>query len=181
MDPTDPALAEIVLRASQAAAQTLGLNLHVLNAGTERDFDGVFAKVIELRAGGLVIGADSFFTARQEQLAAVALRHAVPTVYENREFVAAGGLASYGGAITDSYRLAGVYTARFSPSMTAKAAWNSSTFVPGCTGSSPGFSGLLNIDRDSTMPKLSNDSTKKSHGAGAGQRCAIARRPSATS
>jgi putative ABC transport system substrate-binding protein len=112
VNPADPALAEIVLRASQAAAQTLGLNLHVLNAGTEREFDGVFAKVIELRAGGLVIGADSFFTARQEQLAAVALRHAVPTVYENREFVAAGALASYGGAITDSYRLAGVYTAR---------------------------------------------------------------------
>jgi len=81
----------------------------------------------------------------------------VPTVYENREFVAAGGLASYGGAITDSYRLAGVYTARFSPSMTAKAAWNSSTFVPCCTGSSPSFSGLLNIDRDSTMPKFKCD------------------------
>jgi putative ABC transport system substrate-binding protein len=112
VNPTDPALAEIVLRASQAAAQNLGVNLHVLNASTEHDFDGVFAKVIQLRAGGLVIGADSFFTARQEQLAAAALRNAVPTVYENREFVAAGGLASYGGAIAEAYRLAGIYAAR---------------------------------------------------------------------
>jgi len=69
-------------------------------------------KVVQLRAGGLVIGGDAFFTTRQEQLAALALRHAVPTVYENHGFVAAGGLASYGGAITDAYRLAGVYAAR---------------------------------------------------------------------
>jgi len=112
VNPSNPALAEIVLHASQAAAQTLGLKLHVLNASSERDFDGVFANVIQLRAGGLVIGADAVFTSRQEQLAALALRHAVPTVYENRGFVAAGGLASYGGAITDAYRLAGVYAAR---------------------------------------------------------------------
>jgi len=59
-----------------------------------------------------VIGADPFFTSRQEQLAALALRHAVPTVYENRGFVTAGGLVSYGGSLTDSYRLTGVYAAR---------------------------------------------------------------------
>jgi ABC-type uncharacterized transport system substrate-binding protein len=112
VNPSNTDLAEIALRASQAAAQTLGLNLHVLNASTERDFDGVFAKVIQLRAGGLVIGADPVFTTRQEQLAALALRHAVPTVYQNRGFVAAGGLASYGGGTTDAYRLAGVYAAR---------------------------------------------------------------------
>src|SRR5215472_13701725 len=112
VNPSNTELAEMALRASQAAAQTLGLNLHVLNASTERDFDGVFAKVIQLRAGGLVIGADPFFTTRQEQLAALALRYAVPTVYQNRGFVAAGGLASYGGGTTDAYRLAGVYAAR---------------------------------------------------------------------
>src|SRR5215831_6756614 len=112
VNPSNTDLAEIALSASQAAAQTLGLNLHVLNASTERDFDGVFAKVIQLRAGGLVIGADPFFTTRQEQLAALALRHAVPTVYQNRGFVAAGGLASYGGGTTDAYHLAGVYAAR---------------------------------------------------------------------
>jgi putative tryptophan/tyrosine transport system substrate-binding protein len=99
-------------RGSQAAAQTLGLELHVLNASTESDFDGVFAKVIQLGAGGLVIGADPFFTSRQEQLAALAARRAVPTVYANREFVAAGGLASYSGSIKDAYRLVGVYAAR---------------------------------------------------------------------
>jgi putative ABC transport system substrate-binding protein len=112
VNPTNPALAEAVLRASRAAIQTLGLDLHVLNASAESDFDAVFANVTQLRAGGLVIGADAFFTSRQEQLAALALRHAVPAVYEYREFVAAGGLASYGGSLPDSYRLAGVYSGR---------------------------------------------------------------------
>jgi ABC-type uncharacterized transport system substrate-binding protein len=112
IDPTDPALAEAALRASQAAAQTLGLSLRVLNASTESDFDGVFANVIQLRAGGLVIASNAFFWDRIEQLAALAVRHAVPTVHAYREFVAAGGLASYGGSITDSYRVAGGYTGR---------------------------------------------------------------------
>ena len=65
-----------------------------------------------MRAGALVMGTDSFFSGQSEKLAALALRHAVPAVYEYRPFVAAGGLASYGGSITDSYRLAGVYTGR---------------------------------------------------------------------
>jgi hypothetical protein len=90
----------------------LGLDLHVLNASTEGDFDGVFTSLIQLRAGGLVIGSDAFFTSRSEQLAALAVRHAVPTVYANREFVAAGGLASYSGSIANAYRLVGVYAAR---------------------------------------------------------------------
>ena len=100
------------LQESGAAAHTLGLDLHVLNASTESDFEGVFAKLIQLRAGGLVIGSDAFFTARSEQLAALAFRYAVPTVYENRRFVEAGGLVAYSGAIADAYRLAGVYVAR---------------------------------------------------------------------
>ena len=112
VNPTNPAVTEVVLRASQAAAQRLGLDLHVLNASSESDFDGVFANVIQLRAGGLVIGSDAFFNSRSEQLAALALRHAVPTVFENREFVAAGGLAAYSGDIADAYHLAGVYAAR---------------------------------------------------------------------
>ena len=112
IDPTDPTNAETTTRDLQAAAHAFGLQLHVLNASTERDFDQVFAKLIQLRVGGLVIGASPFFTARSEQLAALALRHAVPTAYEGREFVAAGGLVSYGGSLTDSYRLAGVYAAR---------------------------------------------------------------------
>jgi putative tryptophan/tyrosine transport system substrate-binding protein len=112
VNPIDRVIAEIGLRASQAAARALGLNLHVLNASTESDFDGVFANLVQMRAGGLVIGSHAFFLAHSEQLGALSLRHAVPTVHESRRFVAAGGLVGYGGSITDAYRLAGVYTAR---------------------------------------------------------------------
>jgi putative ABC transport system substrate-binding protein len=111
-NPTNRVLGELVLRESQAAARSLDFDLHVLNASAESDFDEAFAKVTQLRAGGLVIGADAFFTSQQERLAALALKHAVPAVYENRGFAAAGGLASYGGRITDAYRLAGVYVGR---------------------------------------------------------------------
>jgi putative ABC transport system substrate-binding protein len=112
VNPANPPIAEANASAVLSAAHSLGLELHVLKASTERDFDGVFANLIQLRAGGLVIGGDPFFTGRQEQLAALAIRHAVPTVYENREFVAAGGLMSYGGNLPDAYRLAAVYAAR---------------------------------------------------------------------
>jgi ABC-type uncharacterized transport system substrate-binding protein len=89
-----------------------GLELHVLHASSEREIDAAFATLVQLRAGALVIGADALFNSRSEQLAALALRHAVPAVYQYREFAAAGGLMSYGGSITDTYRLAGVYTGR---------------------------------------------------------------------
>jgi putative ABC transport system substrate-binding protein len=112
INPTVRAIAEPVSRTSQAAAHTLGLDLHVLNATTERDFDAVFANLIQLRAGGLVIGSGAFFNAWSEQLAALTVRHAVPAVSSHRRFVAAGGLASYSGNIADTYRLAGVYTGR---------------------------------------------------------------------
>ena len=112
VNPANPTLAETNTKELQAAARTLGLELHVLNASTERDFDAVFAKLIQLRAGGLVIGGDPFFTSRSEQLAALALRHAVPTIYQYREFAVAGGLLSYGADLTDAYRLAGIYTGR---------------------------------------------------------------------
>jgi putative tryptophan/tyrosine transport system substrate-binding protein len=112
VNPANPPIAEANASAVLSAAHSLGLELHVLKASTDRDFDGVFANLIQLRAGGLVIGGDPFFTGRQEQLAALAARHAVPTVYENREFVAAGGLMSYGGNLPDAYRLAAVYATR---------------------------------------------------------------------
>jgi putative ABC transport system substrate-binding protein len=112
VNPADPALAETATKEMQAAALTLGLELHVLNASAERDFDAVFAKLIELRAGGLVIGGDALFTSRSEQLAALAAHHAVPAAYKGREFAAAGGLLSYGTDIADSYHLAGNYTGR---------------------------------------------------------------------
>ena len=78
----------------------------------ERDFNGVFASVIQLRAAGLVIGGDPYFTSRSKLLAVLATRYAVPAVFENREFGAAGGVISFGVRISDSYRLAGVYVAR---------------------------------------------------------------------
>jgi putative tryptophan/tyrosine transport system substrate-binding protein len=112
VNPADPTQAETAIRDVQEAARTLGLELHVLNASTERDFDVVFAKLIQLRAGGLVIGGDPFFTSRIEQLAALAVHHAVPVIYQWREFAVAGGLLSYGSDVTDAYRLAGNYTGR---------------------------------------------------------------------
>ncbi len=112
VNPADPALAESNTKEVQAAARTLGLELHVLNATTERDFDAVFEKLIQLRAGGLVISGDPLFTSRSEQLAALAVHHAVPAIYQWRGFAAAGGLLSYGAAITDAARLAGNYIGR---------------------------------------------------------------------
>jgi len=108
INPSSPAVAESTTKEVQAAARTLGLNLQVVHASTELDFDTVFATLIQ-RAGGLVISPDAFFTARAEQLAALALRHRVPAIYQYPEFTAAGGLMSYGGNLTDLYRQAGVY------------------------------------------------------------------------
>jgi putative ABC transport system substrate-binding protein len=95
-----------------SAAHTLGHELHVLNAGNEGEFDGAFAKLIQLRASGLVIGGGPFLVSRSKQLGALAAHYAVPAIHETREFLTAGGLMSYGGSIIESYRLAGVYTGR---------------------------------------------------------------------
>jgi putative ABC transport system substrate-binding protein len=103
VNPTTPA-AETVTREAQAAARGLGLQLHVLHASSDRDFDTVFATVAQLRAGALVIVADPFFTSRSQQLAKLTVDHAVPAIYEFREFAAAGGLISYGTSIVDAYR-----------------------------------------------------------------------------
>jgi putative ABC transport system substrate-binding protein len=112
VNPTNPSLAEPTTKELKAAARTLGLELHVLNASTEREFEAVFATLVQLGAGGLVIGPDPFFISREEKLAELALRHVVPAVFEGRVFAAAGGLISYGGSVADSYRLAGIYTGR---------------------------------------------------------------------
>ncbi len=111
VNPTNPN-AETVSKEVQAAAPTLGLQLQVIQASTDRDFDTVFTTLLKLRAGALAIATDPFFTSRIEQLGALSLRHAMPTIYQYRQFVAAGGLVSYGGSITDSYYKAGVYTGR---------------------------------------------------------------------
>jgi putative tryptophan/tyrosine transport system substrate-binding protein len=106
------ALAGDQMRVSLAAAKTLGLELHVLNASTERDFDAAFAKLTELRAGGLTIGGGAVFTGHIEQLAALTVQHRIPAVYQRREFAAAGGLVSYGTSIEDTHRLVGLYAGR---------------------------------------------------------------------
>jgi putative tryptophan/tyrosine transport system substrate-binding protein len=112
VNPTSPNLAETTAKDLRAAAHPLGLQIHVLHARTERDFDTVFATLVQLRVGALVVGSDAFFDTRSEQLAGLAVRHAVPTIYQFREFAAAGGLMSYGGSYTDPFRQAGVYTGR---------------------------------------------------------------------
>ncbi|MGB7705237.1 MAG: ABC transporter substrate-binding protein [Pseudolabrys sp.] len=112
INPSEPTAAETQSRDVLSAARNLGLELHVLNASSESDLDGVFAEVTKMRVGGLVIGGSPFFTSRTKQLGALALRHAVPTVYSYREFAMAGGLLSYGADIADAYHLVGNYTGR---------------------------------------------------------------------
>ena len=112
VNPTAPVLAETMTRDLQAAARTLALELHVLHASSEREIDTAFATLVQLRAGALVIGTDALFNSRSEQLAGLALRHAVPAIYQFREFVLAGGLMSYSTTVVDTYRPLGVYTGR---------------------------------------------------------------------
>ena len=112
VNPTNTALTESTTRDVQAAAHALGLQLHVLHAGSERDFDAVFETLIQLRASALVIAVDFYFTVRREQLAGLALRHGVPAVYQYRDFAAAGGVMSYGGSLAEGYHLVGLYTGR---------------------------------------------------------------------
>jgi putative ABC transport system substrate-binding protein len=111
LNPASPT-AETYSRDAQAAARSLGLELHVLHASTEREIDAVFTALVQLGAGGLVITPDSLFNSQREVLAAMTVRHAVPAIYQSSEFAAAGGLASYGGDIADQYRQIGVYVAR---------------------------------------------------------------------
>ena len=110
VNPASP-IAEPQVRELQTAARALGLQ-HVLHASTERDFDTVFASLTQMRAGPLVISADSFFNSRSKLLAELTLRHAIPAIYEDRAFAVAGGLMSYGGRTPDMYRIAGAYTGR---------------------------------------------------------------------
>jgi putative tryptophan/tyrosine transport system substrate-binding protein len=112
VNPTSPNLAEAQSLDLQKAARALGLQVHLLQASTDQDFDTVFATLVKLRAGGLVISSDSFFFTRSEQLAALAAQHAVPAIFGFREFAAAGGLMSYGASVTDQHRTLGVYTGR---------------------------------------------------------------------
>jgi putative ABC transport system substrate-binding protein len=111
-NPTNPVIAETETRDLQAAAHTLGLTLHVLHASSEQEIDTAFRTLVQLRAGALVIGSDALFNSLSEQLAVLTLRHAVPAIYQFREFVLSGGLASFGTTVVDTYRPLGVYAGR---------------------------------------------------------------------
>jgi len=112
INPSNPTLAEPSTRDIRASAHTLGVQLHVVSATTDNEIDDAFASLPKLRAGGLVIGSDPFFSSRSERLASLAVRYAVPAIYQRREFAMAGGLISYGSATTEAFRLAGIYTGR---------------------------------------------------------------------
>jgi putative ABC transport system substrate-binding protein len=103
---------ELELRNAREAARAVGLQVHILNANNARDFEPAFAALIEKRAGGLIVGGSALFFSSRDQLVALAVRHAVPTIYDQREYVEAGGLISYGSSIADAYRLTGVYVGR---------------------------------------------------------------------
>jgi putative tryptophan/tyrosine transport system substrate-binding protein len=111
VNPTSPN-AETVSKELQAAARALGLEIHIVNASTERDIDTAFATIVQWGAGALVVGNDPFFTDRRDQLVALAARHALPALYSARETAAAGGLVSYGSSLTEAYRQAGIYSGK---------------------------------------------------------------------
>ena len=103
---------ELQVRKVQDAARSLGLQLQVARVRTEAEIDASFATLLKLHAGALLVGSDPFFNGRRDQFVALAARHAVPAMYDNRLFVAAGGLVSYGGSTTEVYRQAGIYTGK---------------------------------------------------------------------
>jgi putative ABC transport system substrate-binding protein len=96
----------------QDAAHEAGLRAIVLNAATDADIDAAFATLSRQRIGGLMVGADQFFDTRRDRIVALAARHSMPTIYHRRDFVAGGGLMSYGTSIVEVYRQVGVYTGR---------------------------------------------------------------------
>ena len=111
VNPNNPS-AELLIRDTQLAAHEKGLKLVVLNAGTAEEIDAAFASLVQLQVGALVVDADGFFNSRREKLLTLVSRHAVPTVYPRRQYIAAGGLISYGAVETAIPRQAGVYTGR---------------------------------------------------------------------
>ncbi len=111
VNPKNPS-SERVIRDVQEAARTKGVQLPIVKAASESEIDAAFASLVQLQAGALVVGSDPFFNNRREQLVALASRHAVPTIYEWREFAAQGGLISYGPSLTSVNRQAGAYAGR---------------------------------------------------------------------
>jgi putative tryptophan/tyrosine transport system substrate-binding protein len=111
LNPTSPT-ADSQLRNLQAAADALGVRLHILHASNERDFGLAFETLAQLKPGGLVVTSDTFFATHSEELAALTVRHAVPAIHQSRDFAVAGGLMSYAGSFVESHRQAGIQTGR---------------------------------------------------------------------
>ncbi len=111
VNPTSPYLGPET-KDVQAAAHALGREVRVFNARAERDFDAAFATLVQQRVAAVLVSGDPFFDSQRDRLVALAARHAVPAIYQWREFATIGGLMSYGSSITDAYRQAGVYTGR---------------------------------------------------------------------
>ena len=111
VNPSQPAVAEQRDEVTEAA-RVLGLKIHVVHAGNERELETAFATCVELRAGALQVAADPFFYSRREQIVALAARHRLPAIFEWRYFVELGGLASYGTSLADGFRQAGIYAGR---------------------------------------------------------------------
>ena len=112
VNPTSPNLAESTARDAQQAGRLLGKQTHILNASTEGQVDTAFAALARMRPDALLIGGDAFFTSRRAQLATLATRQGLPTIYNVREFATAGGLMSYGASLVDAYRQTGIYTGK---------------------------------------------------------------------
>jgi putative ABC transport system substrate-binding protein len=111
VNPVQP-FAEFATKDALAAGRALGLQIHLAQASSERDIDATFPTLLRLGAGGLVVCPDTFLLSRRGQLAALAIRHTMPTIFFVREFSAAGGLMSYGPSVTDGYHQVGIYAGR---------------------------------------------------------------------
>jgi len=112
VNPNEGRIAERIIRGVQEAARTKGVLLHILKAGTENEIDAAFATLVQLHAGALLVGAGPFFASQRDRLVALASRHAIPAMYELREFAAASGLTSYGPSLTGIYRQVGIYVGK---------------------------------------------------------------------
>jgi putative tryptophan/tyrosine transport system substrate-binding protein len=112
VNPANPVLAEPNAKDARAAGGTLGLQIHIAQASSASDIDAAFATLLQVGAGGLVVSPDAFLFSRRGQIAALAIRHSMPTIHYFRDFAAAGGLMSYGVSVSDGYRQAGIYAGR---------------------------------------------------------------------
>jgi putative ABC transport system substrate-binding protein len=111
VNPTSPGT-DSIINDMQVAARALGLELKVLNASSDDQFDPAIASILQLRAGALIVASDPFFISRRDRLVTAVAQHAVPAIYQFREFAAAGGLMSYGTNLADGYRQVGIYVGR---------------------------------------------------------------------